>query len=101
MKNEVEACESCTIPELNEEATCDLDNRSKKGVVLYSIDCPLCKVLEKKLTQHGIPYEKNTSIEEMTALGIEKLPILSIAGQLLDFSAAIEWLNKQKQEDPA
>ena len=25
---------------------------------LYTIDCPACRVLEKKLTLKGIPFEK-------------------------------------------
>jgi len=69
--------------------------------VLYSTNCPRCTVLEKKLVQNGIEFKKNTMVDEMIVLGIKQAPMLLVDGELLDFSAANEWLNKIKQEGTA
>lgn len=63
--------------------------------VVYSTNCPKCKVLESKLKEKNIPYEVNTSVEDMTALGIMEAPVLSVDGELLNFVSAIGWVNKQ------
>jgi len=63
--------------------------------ILYSTGCPRCKVLEKKLESNGIAYEKNNSVDEMLELGISEVPVLSVYGQLLNFSEAINWINNQ------
>jgi hypothetical protein len=63
--------------------------------ILYSTGCPRCKVLEKKLESNGIAYEKNNSVDEMLELGISEVPVLSVYGQLLNFSEAVNWINNQ------
>lgn len=63
------------------------------SVILYSTHCPKCMVLKKKLTEKGISYTENTSVEEMLSLGINEVPVLGVNGELMDFSAAIAWLN--------
>jgi len=63
--------------------------------ILYSTGCPRCKVLEKKLESNGIAYEKNNSVDEMLELGISEVPVLSVYGQLLNFSEAVDWINNQ------
>ena len=67
--------------------------------VLYSTNCPRCAVLERKMDQLGIEFEKRTSIDEMLALGMTTAPMLKVDEELLDFNAANEWLNHQKQEE--
>ena len=95
MQNECEACKViCPI------GMGDKPVRTKlTGIVLYSTNCPRCSVLERKLTQLGIEFEKKTEVEEMIALGMTQAPMLSVDGELLDFKAANEWLNKHNQED--
>ncbi len=63
------------------------------SVILYSTHCPKCMVLKKKLAEKGISYTENTSVEEMLSLGINEVPVLGVNGELMDFSAAIAWLN--------
>ena len=70
-----------------------------QGIILYSTNCPKCAVLERKLDSLNITYEKNTSIDDMVALGMKSVPMLSVDGELLNFTAANEWLNNQNQED--
>ena len=62
-------------------------------IVLYSTGCPKCKVLKSKLDSKGIEYTENSSVEEMTKLGIAQVPVLSVDGDLMDFKEAVSWVN--------
>lgn len=64
-------------------------------VVLYSNDCPKCKVLEKKLMDHNIIYDKVTDVNVMISLGIVSAPILEIR---MSFKDANTWINNNKRE---
>lgn len=64
-------------------------------IILYSTGCPKCNVLKKKLDDKNISYSENTNIETMTSLGIEQVPVLSVDGDLMDFSQANIWINQR------
>lgn len=64
-------------------------------IILYSTGCPKCNVLKKKLDDQNIGYSENTNIETMTSLGIEQVPVLSVDGDLMDFSQANIWINQR------
>lgn len=64
-------------------------------IILYSTGCPRCEVLKSKLADKSILYTENGSVDEMTALGITQVPILSIDGQMYEFKEAVDWINKQ------
>ena len=40
-------------------------------IILYSTNCPKCKILEKKLTEKNIKFTKNNNVIEMSELGID------------------------------
>ena len=65
------------------------------NIVLYSTGCPKCEVLKKKLTESGVLYEENHSVDEMLALGITQVPVLEVDGTMMDFKSAVAWVNKQ------
>lgn len=65
-------------------------------IILYSTNCPKCKILEKKLTEKNIKFTKNNNVIEMTELGIDQVPVLSIDGKLLSFVAANKWINERE-----
>ena len=48
------------------------------AVVLFTIDCPKCKVLEKKLEQSGIGYAVCRDKELMIEQGFDFLSILPL-----------------------
>ena len=56
-------------------------------VVLYSTDCPRCIVLEKKLAQKNIEFEKNTTVNTRKVLlkGFASSPLLEVDGQIMKF----------------
>ena len=62
-------------------------------ITLYTIDCPNCKVLEKKLSNKNITYAVCKDTEKMLQLNITNLPVLDVDGNLLNFSDAIKWVN--------
>ena len=61
-------------------------------VVLYTIGCPKCKVLEKKLEDAGVKFETVTQISVMARNGMNELPVLEVDGERMDFSQAIRWI---------
>lgn len=65
-------------------------------IVLYSNNCPKCKILETKLQNKGIYYTKNTSVSEMQIRGFTAVPVLSVDGNYLNFSEAVKWVNAQE-----
>ena len=64
------------------------------SIVLYSTGCPKCSILKKKLEEKQIPYDMVTDIEEMLALGISEVPVLSVNGKLMSFPNAVKWVNE-------
>lgn len=66
-------------------------------IILYTIDCPRCLVLEKKLNDKHISYEVCKDREMMKQEGFSMLPILSVNGRCLDFGKAVNWINTQER----
>ena len=66
-----------------------------KNIVLYSTGCPKCEILKKKLAEKGISYTENNSVDEMLGLGINTVPMLSVEGELKDFTESTVWLRNQ------
>lgn len=64
-------------------------------ITLYSTHCPRCRVLETKLTQKNIEFNVVTDVNKMESLGIQSVPILEVDDELLNFTDAIAWVNKQ------
>lgn len=62
-------------------------------IVLYTINCPACKVLEAKLDAKGINYKKKESEDAIKALGFATAPLLEIDGTILHFAEAIKYVD--------
>ncbi len=65
-------------------------------VILYSTNCPKCKVLEKKLDSTGINYKIITDEGLMISKGFTSAPMLEVDGLLMDFGNAVRWAKEQK-----
>ena len=63
--------------------------------ILYSTNCPKCKVLETKLKNKNIEFEICNDIDLMLSKGIQQAPYLEIDNELMDFSNAIKWVNEK------
>lgn len=64
-------------------------------VILYSTNCPKCNVLKKKLEQKNIDFELVTDQDIMIEKGFMSAPMLEVDGNIMKFSDANEWVNKQ------
>ena len=65
-------------------------------ITIYSTPtCPRCKVLKTKLAQKGIPYEECMDEEKMQSMGILSVPVMSVDGQLMEFSEAVKYVNER------
>lgn len=66
------------------------------NVVLYSTNCPKCKVLEKKLDSIGIDYKIVTDENLMISKGFSSAPMLEVDDNIMDFGNAVRWAKEQK-----
>ena len=64
------------------------------NVVLYSTNCQKCMVLEKKLGYSGINYQLVTDEDVMIEKGFTSAPVLEVDGEVMDFGAAVRWVNE-------
>ncbi len=69
-----------------------------QNVILYTIGCPKCRILEKKLNSAHIDYTVNDNLDEMTALGIKSAPVLCVNGKLMTFPEAVGWIGEYVSE---
>lgn len=64
-------------------------------MILFSTNCPQCKVLEMKLEKKGIEFEICNDISELIEMGIKRAPILKLdSGEYLAFPDAIKYINE-------
>lgn len=66
----------------------------KEKIILYSNNCPCCKVLKTKLDEKKIGYELCSDVSAMLELGIKSVPMLSVNGQLLNYKESLVWAEK-------
>ena len=62
-------------------------------MVIYSNGCPKCKILEQKLIDKEVKYEKVSDMDIMIDLGIKSVPVLKVEEELLDFAKAVSYVN--------
>ena len=64
-------------------------------ITLFTIDCPKCKILEKKLAQANIEYEVCKDRETIANKGFDLMPVLDVDGQIMGFGEAVKWVNER------
>ena len=66
-------------------------------IVLYTIDCPNCLVLEKKLKAKNIEFLKVSDKDTIIAKGFgsSAFPILEVGDAIMNYKTAIQWINNQ------
>lgn len=63
------------------------------SINFYTIHCPKCDVLQKKLNNKNIQYTLITDVGVMQQKGFDTMPMLEIDGKSMEFSDAVKWLN--------
>ena len=66
-------------------------------IILYSTNCPKCKVLEQKLKSKNIEYIEFTDVNKMIEMGFSVMPMLEVDGVIMDFGTANKWINEFKE----
>ena len=61
--------------------------------ILYSTNCPRCRVLKAKLEQKGIEYYETDDVNILEQKGIMSVPVLVIDDNYMLFKEAIDWVN--------
>lgn len=64
-------------------------------ITLYTIHCPACNVLKKKLDAAGIEYTLVDDINVLNNLGYKVFPILNVDGKDFNLSQANQWLKER------
>lgn len=62
-------------------------------VILYTTNCPKCKILEKKMNDKNVQFETVTDIDVMISKGFMMAPMLEVDGKVMDFVTANTWIN--------
>lgn len=63
-------------------------------MILFSNDCPKCKILESRLNSKNIEFIKNDNFEELIEKGFNSAPILKIENKYLTYLEAINWIKE-------
>ena len=63
------------------------------SVNFYTIHCPKCDILQKKLNNKNIEYTLITDVGVMQQKGFDTMPMLEIDGKSMEFSDAVKWIN--------
>ena len=68
-------------------------------IILYSTGCPRCKILEKKLDEKNVAYNKVTDTEKLKEMGIDKVPVLSVGGKMYGYADAVKFVNQMEEKE--
>lgn len=63
--------------------------------ILYTIGCPACKVLEKRLAMQNIEFETVEVTADNNPKNLQTFPQLETDSGMLSYGDAIKWLNQQ------
>lgn len=63
------------------------------NIILYSNNCPRCKILKSRLDSKNIKYELIQDIDLMIDKGLNQMPVLEVDRKMLGFKEAIDWIN--------
>ena len=70
-------------------------------IILYSTNCPKCKVICKKLQQKNLDFIEidckadTTYIEMLSGKGFRGMPVLQVGDEYFDFIKANKWIGEQ------
>ena len=64
-------------------------------VTLYTIHCPKCNILEKKLNVAGITYLRIDDRKEIAKQGFDLMPVLEVDDKIMGFKEAVDWVNER------
>ena len=67
------------------------------NIVVYTTDCPKCRVLEAKLSKAGLEYsavrDMDTILKTAEKEGFQSAPFMEVDGKFYDFTSAIKLIS--------
>lgn len=63
-------------------------------IILYSNDCPKCKILKQKLDDKNITYDTCSDVEIMKSKGFKNVPMLEVDTKLMTFEDSVKWIKE-------
>ena len=70
------------------------------NVIVYSTNCPKCKILETKLNQKNIKYLVKNSEDDLNKLfeeGFREMPVLEVDNTKYTFGEAVKMVNNYSE----
>lgn len=64
-------------------------------MILYSNDCPKCKVLKAKLDEKNLTYDISDDFTFLLQYGFSSLPVLEVDEQFYNFAEAVKLLKER------
>lgn len=64
------------------------------NIILYSNNCPKCKILKEKLDEKGLTYFTISDVEIMKAKGFKSVPQLEVDGVIMTYLTAINFIKE-------
>ena len=61
-------------------------------IILYSTNCPKCKIIKQKLTQAKMEFTEITDVKQIMEKGFREAPVLEVDGEFMKFPEAVAWL---------
>jgi len=64
------------------------------SIILHTIDCPACLILEKKLNAAGINFEKQDARLD-NPKNLDVFPQLEVDGKMMGLKEASDWIKER------
>lgn len=64
-------------------------------LILYSTNCPKCRMLEAALKNKKASYEKCEDVQTMINMGLMEAPALMVDGNILSYSDAMKYVMEE------
>ena len=86
------------MAEVEIEKIAEEDGGGEEEIVLYTIGCPQCNALERKLKEKNISFvcknisEDEEALTKLYALGFEHVPVLQVGNEFMKYKQALMWI---------
>lgn len=64
------------------------------NIILYSTECPKCKILKQKLDEANITYIVCSDIEIIKNKGFRSVPMVEINNKIMNYLECINWIKE-------
>jgi hypothetical protein len=65
-------------------------------IVLYTTDCPKCRILERKMKDKGLTFKFEHNMNPIVERGFIFAPVLQVGDKFMEFGEAVKWVNESE-----